>query len=101
MRKTISILGKDYKQWVKSFVVRHHQSQIKESFEVNTEQLMYNFMLGRDIVEMHVEERWGESVIKLQFSHVEGKLNECCNNYASDDCTITPKRNCAIANYTI
>ena len=58
MDKSISILDKDYKQWVKALVVRYRQSQIKAAVKVNTEQLMYNFMLGRDIVEMHVEERW-------------------------------------------
>ena len=63
MNRTIGIIDKDYKQWVKALVVRYRQSQIKAAVKVNTEQLMYNFMLGRDIVEMHVEERWGESVI--------------------------------------
>ena len=63
MSKTISIIDNDYKQWVKALVLRYRQSQIKAAVKVNTEQLMYNFMLGRDIVEMHVEERWGESVI--------------------------------------
>jgi predicted nuclease of restriction endonuclease-like (RecB) superfamily len=63
MRKSISIIDKDYKQWVKTLVVRYRQSQIKAAVKVNSEQLMYNFMLGRDIVEMHVEERWGESVV--------------------------------------
>ena len=63
MDKSISILDKDYKQWVKALVRRYRQSQIKAAIKVNTEQLMYNFMLGRDIVEMRVEERWGESVI--------------------------------------
>ena len=63
MRKSISIIDKDYKQWVKALVMRYRQSQIKAAVKVNSEQLMYNFMLGRDIVEMHVEERWGESVI--------------------------------------
>ena len=43
--------------------MRYRQSQIKAAVRVNQEQLMYNFLLGRDIVEMHVEERWGESVI--------------------------------------
>lgn len=63
MRKSISIIDKDYKQWVKALVMCYRQSQIKAAVKVNSEQLMYNFMLGRDIVEMHVEERWGESVI--------------------------------------
>ena len=58
MNRTIGIIDKDYKEWLKALVVRYRQSQIKAAVKVNTEQLMYNFMLGRDIVEMHVEERW-------------------------------------------
>ena len=57
MNRTIGIIDKDYKEWLKALVVRYRQSQIKAAVKVNTEQLMYNFMLGRDIVEMHVEAR--------------------------------------------
>lgn len=63
MDKSISILNKDYRQWVKELCSRYRQSQIKAAVKVNVEQLRYNWLLGRDIVEMHVEERWGESVI--------------------------------------
>lgn len=62
--KSISILDKDYIQWVKRLVERYRQSQIKAAIKVNAEQLRFNWLLGRDIVEMHVEERWGESVIE-------------------------------------
>ena len=63
MSKSISILDKDYAQWVQELCKRYRQSQIKAAVKVNTEQLKYNWLLGRDIVEMNVEERWGESVI--------------------------------------
>ena len=63
MGKSINILDKDYAQWVKTLIERYQQCQLRAAVRVNSEQLMYNFMLGRDIVEMHVEERWGESVI--------------------------------------
>ncbi len=79
MAKPISILDKDYIQWVKDLVVRYRQSQIKAAIKVNEEQLKFNWMLGRDIVEMKIEERWGESVIeqlskdlKKEMPHVEG-----------------------------
>ena len=62
--KSISILDKDYIQWVKRLVERYRQSQIKAAIKVNTEQLRFYWLLGHDIVEMHVEERWGESVIE-------------------------------------
>ena len=63
MNKSITILDKDYAQWVKTLIDRYQECQVRAAVKVNYEQLMYNFMLGRDIVEMHVEERWGEGVI--------------------------------------
>ena len=64
MSKSINILDKEYVQWVKSLVERYRQSQIKAAIKVNTEQLRFNWLLGRDIVEMKVEQRWGDSVIE-------------------------------------
>ena len=61
--KSKSILDKDYKQWVKALIERYRETLVRASVKVNSEQLIYNFLLGRDIVEMHVEERWGEGVI--------------------------------------
>ncbi len=79
MSKSITILDQDYTQWVNNLVARYRQSQIKAAIKVNSEQLEFNWMLGRDIVEMRVEERWGESVIeqlskdlKSEMPHVEG-----------------------------
>ena len=63
MSKSINILDKEYLQWVKDLCGRYRQSQIKAAVKVNVEQLKFNWLLGRDIVELHVEERWGESVI--------------------------------------
>ena len=63
MSKSITILDKDYTQWVKDLVIRYRQSQIKAAVQVNSEQLRFNWILGHDIVEMKVEERWGEGVI--------------------------------------
>ena len=63
MSKNITIIDKDYTEWVKALVKRYRQSQVKAAVKVNTEKLLFNYFLGRDIVEMHVEERWGEGVI--------------------------------------
>ncbi len=63
MRKSIVITDKDYRDWVKDLTLRYRQSQLRAAVKVNTEKLLFNYLLGRDIVEMHVEERWGESVI--------------------------------------
>ena len=64
MSKSISILDKDYIQWVEDLSVRYGQNQVCASVKVNREILRYYWELGRDIEEMHVEERWGQGVIK-------------------------------------
>lgn len=64
MSKELTIIDKDYTQWVEDLSVRYRQSQIKAAVRVNRELLKYYWELGRDIEEMHVEERWGQSVIK-------------------------------------
>ena len=64
MSKGLTIIDKDYTQWVEDLSVRYRQSQTKAAVRVNRELLKYYWELGRDIEEMHVEERWGQSVIK-------------------------------------
>ena len=64
MSKALTILDSDYTKWVEDLSVRYRQSQIKAAVKVNREMLEFYWDLGRDIEEMHVEERWGESVIK-------------------------------------
>lgn len=64
MSKGLTIIDKDYTQWVEDLSVRYRQSQVKAAVRVNREMLKYYWELGRDIEEMHVEERWGESVIR-------------------------------------
>ena len=60
----ITIQDKDYLQWVKELGSRYRRSQIKAAVRVNEEMLRFYWELGKDIVEMHIEERWGESVMK-------------------------------------
>lgn len=64
MSRNLTIIDKDYAQWVENLSARYRQSQIRASVKVNRELLRYYWELGRDIEEMHVEERWGQSVIK-------------------------------------
>lgn len=61
--KTITILDKDYAQWVQELSKRYRRNQIKASVKVNEQMLHFYWTLGKDIVEMHIEERWGEKVI--------------------------------------
>ena len=62
--EAITIIDSDYKRWVEDLSKRFRQSQIKAAVSVNSEMLRFYWELGRDIVEMHIEERWGDNVIK-------------------------------------
>lgn len=59
------LLTKDlaYKQWVQSLSKKFRQSQIKAAVKVNREMLAFYWELGRDIVEMKAESRWGSGFI--------------------------------------
>ena len=64
MGKSINILDKDYTQWVKELSLRYRRSQIKAAVKVNREMLIFYWELGRDIVEMKAESRWGSGFMK-------------------------------------
>ncbi len=57
--KPISILDKEYLQWIEELSKRYRQSQIKAAIKVNTEMLKFYWGLGRDIVALKAETRWG------------------------------------------
>ena len=49
--------------WLNELKGRYQQSQIKAAIKVNSEQLLFNWQLGRDLVVRRAEEHWGEGVI--------------------------------------
>ena len=54
----------EYKQWLQSLSRRFRQSQIKAAVKVNQELLAFYWELGKDIVEMNAESRWGSGFIE-------------------------------------
>lgn len=64
MSDSISILDKDYSQWLNDLSSRYRRSQIKAAVKVNQEMLRFYWELGRDIVEMKAETRWGSGFLK-------------------------------------
>lgn len=61
--KNITITDNSYIEWINELSKRYRNSQIKAAVKVNAEKLLFNWLLGRDIVKMNVEERWGQGVI--------------------------------------
>jgi len=64
MSKAITILDKEYTEWITALSTRYHRSQIKAAVRVNEEMLRFYWELGRDIVEMKAESRWGSGFMK-------------------------------------
>ena len=63
MSKLIHI-DSEYKQWIQSLSKRYRQSQIKAAVHVNHEMLAYYWQLGRDIVQLNAEQRWGSGFMR-------------------------------------
>lgn len=64
MSKSITIIDKDYIQWIKNLVKRYRSSQIKAAVKVNEEVIRFYWELGRDIAEMKTESRWRSGFMK-------------------------------------
>ncbi|MBO4913121.1 MAG: DUF1016 domain-containing protein, partial [Butyrivibrio sp.] len=56
-------LDSDYVQWIHEIKQRFRNSQIKAAVKVNSEQLLFNWQLGRDLVVKKTEEKWGSGII--------------------------------------
>ena len=53
-----------YIQWIADIKQRFRQSQIKAAVRVNTTMLEFYWSVGRDLVTLRAEERWGAGVVK-------------------------------------
>ena len=61
------IADKDYVKWLADIKQRFQHCQLKTSVRINTAMLEFYWSIGRDLVNLCVEERWGDKVVK-QFS---------------------------------
>ena len=66
--KSLSILDKDYLQWIKELSTRFRRSQVKASVRVNQVMLQFYWELGRDIVEKKAESRWGSGFMRQSYN---------------------------------
>lgn len=65
---------KEYFDWVKDIIVRYRRGQIKAAVKVNQELLSFYWDLGRDIVEMKADSKWGEGFYKNLSADLRAKL---------------------------
>ena len=57
-------LDSDYIQWIHDIKERFRNTQIKAAIKVNSELLLFNWQLGRDLVMRKVEEKWGSGIVE-------------------------------------
>ena len=57
------MLDSEYVQWIHEIKQRFRNSQIKAAVKVNSEQLLFNWQLGRDLVIRKAEEKWGTGIV--------------------------------------
>ena len=57
-------IDKEYMQWLGELKARYRSAQAKASVRINAEQLLFNWELGRDLVEKKAEQRWGSGVVE-------------------------------------
>lgn len=69
----------DYANWIAEVKYRYRSAQVKAAVKVNAEKLLFNWLLGRDLVQKKAEERWGAGVVeqvsldlKREFPDAEG-----------------------------
>lgn len=72
-------LDADYIQWLHNIKERYRNTQIKAAVKVNSEQLLFNWQLGRDLVLRRAEDTWGAGVVEqvsldlqAEFPNVKG-----------------------------
>ena len=57
-------LDEDYTKWIYDVKKRFRSTQIKTAVKVNSEQLLFNWQLGRDLVVRRAEEKWGNGIVE-------------------------------------
>ena len=54
----------EYAEWIAELKHRYRSAQVKAAIKVNAEKLLFNWQLGRDLVQKKAEERWGAGVVE-------------------------------------
>lgn len=74
MSRSLTIIDVDYKNWVKELSQRYRRSQIKAAVKVNNEVLKFYWELGRDIVGMDADNKYGSGFYKCLSNDLKEEL---------------------------
>ncbi len=54
----------EYGKWLSGLKHSYQQAQVKAAIKVNSEKLLWNWQLGRDLVMRKAEEKWGTGIVE-------------------------------------
>lgn len=57
-------IDSEYVEWIARVKYRYRSAQVKAAVKVNAEKLLFNWQLGKDLVRMKAQERWGVGVVE-------------------------------------
>lgn len=57
-------IDSEYVEWIARVKYRYRSAQVKAAVKVNAEKLLFNWQLGKDLVKMKAQERWGVGVVE-------------------------------------
>jgi predicted nuclease of restriction endonuclease-like (RecB) superfamily len=57
-------LDANYAEWIAEVKHRYRSAQVKAAVKVNAEKLLWNWQMGRDLVQKKAEERWGAGIVE-------------------------------------
>ena len=58
------VFDKEYIRWICDLKQRYRNAQIKAAVKINSEQLLFNWQLGRDLAKRVSEEKWGIKAVE-------------------------------------
>lgn len=64
-------LDVEYAEWIAEVKHRYRSAQVKAAVKVNGEKLLFNWQMGRDLVQKKAEERWGAGVVEQVSLHLK------------------------------
>lgn len=54
----------EYAEWIAEVKHRYRSAQVKAAVKVNAEKLLWNWQMGRDLVQKKAEDRWGAGIVE-------------------------------------
>lgn len=70
-------LNSEYVQWICEIKERFRNAQIKAAVKVNSEQLLFNWQLGRDLLIRKAEEKWGSGIVEQVSLDLQAEFPRC------------------------